>query len=81
MDYFILVSYYLGDSDDLKYNIIQKPILLRLSKDVIDFDCAYLIDNGYYIYLIIFNHIETAPKNFGFLEFGIIIFELAYFFS
>ena len=41
-----------------KYNIIQKPILLRLSKDVIDFDCAYLIDNGYYIYLIIFNHIE-----------------------
>ena len=41
-----------------KYNIIQKPILLRLSRDIIDFDCAYLIDNGYYIYLIIFNHIE-----------------------
>ena len=41
-----------------KYNIIQKPILLRLSKDIIDFDCAYLIDNGYYIYLFIFNHIE-----------------------
>jgi hypothetical protein len=41
-----------------KYNIIQKPILLRLSKDIIDFDCAYLIDNGYYIYLFVFNHIE-----------------------
>ena len=41
-----------------KYNIIQKPFLLRLSKDVIDFDCAYLIDNGCYIYLFIFNHIE-----------------------
>jgi len=41
-----------------KYNIIQKPILLRLSKDIIDFDCAYLIDNGYFIHLFIFNHIE-----------------------
>ena len=41
-----------------KYNIIQKPILLRLSKDIIDFDCAYLIDNGYFIYLFIFNSIE-----------------------
>ena len=41
-----------------KYNIIQKPLLLRLSKDVIDFDCAYLIDNGCFIYLFIFNQIE-----------------------
>ena len=41
-----------------KYNIIQKPLLLRLSKDVIDFDCAYLIDNGSYIYIFIFNQIE-----------------------
>ena len=41
-----------------KYNIIQKPLLLRLSKDVIDFDCAYLIDNGNFIYLFIFNGIE-----------------------
>ena len=41
-----------------KYNIIQKPLLLRLSKDIIDFDCAYLIDNGSYIYIFIFNHIE-----------------------
>ena len=50
-----------------KYNIIQKPILLRLSKDVIDFDCAYLIDNGCYIYLFIFNQIEG---NFYNLVFG-----------
>ena len=41
-----------------KYNIIQKPLLLRLSIDVIDFDCAYLIDNGNFIYLFIFNSIE-----------------------
>ena len=41
-----------------KYNIIQKPLLLRLSKDVIDFYCAYLIDNGNFIYLFIFNGIE-----------------------
>ena len=41
-----------------KYNIFQKPLLLRLSKDVIDFDCAYLVDNGCYIYIFIFNHIE-----------------------
>jgi hypothetical protein len=41
-----------------KYNIIQKPILLRLSKDIIDFDCAYLIDNGYFIYLFIFDQID-----------------------
>ena len=37
-----------------KYNIIQKPLLLRLSKYVIDFDCAYLIDNGCYIYIFIY---------------------------
>jgi hypothetical protein len=51
-----------------KYNIIQKPFLLRCSKDVIDFDAAYLIDNGCYIYLFIFNHIEGNFYNdmFGF---------------
>ena len=42
-----------------KYNIIQKPLLLRLSKDVIDFDCAYLIDDGIFIYIYIFNEIDT----------------------
>ena len=57
-----------------KYNIIQKPLLLRLSKDVIDFDCAYLIDNGCYIYLFIFNHIEG---NFYFDMFGAQTYEEA----
>ena len=57
-----------------KYNIIQKPLLLRLSKDVIDFDCAYLIDNGCYIYLFIFNHIEG---NFYNDLFGVQTFEEA----
>ena len=46
-----------------KYNIIQKPLLLRLSKDVIDFDCAYLIDNGCYIYIFIFNQIDEEFYN------------------
>ena len=55
-----------------KYNIIQKPLLLRLSKDVIDFDCAYLIDNGCYIYIFIFNHIEG---NFYNDLFGVSTFE------
>ena len=57
-----------------KYDIIQKPLLLRLSKDVIDFDCAYLIDNGCYIYLFIFNHIEG---NFYNDIFGVPTFEEA----
>jgi hypothetical protein len=46
-----------------KYNIIQKPLLLRLSRDVIDFDCAYLIDNGCYIYIFIFNQIDEEFYN------------------
>lgn len=41
-----------------EYNIIQKPLLLRLSKDVIYFDCAYLIDDGTFIYIFIFNKID-----------------------
>ena len=57
-----------------KYNIIQKPLLLRLSKDVIDFDCAYLIDNGCYIYIFIFNHIEG---NFYYDMFGVQSYEEA----
>ena len=40
-------------------NMIQKPLLLRLSKDIIDFDCAYLIDDGMFIYIFIFNQIDT----------------------
>ena len=57
-----------------KYNIIQKPLLLRLSRDVIDFDCAYLIDNGCYIYLFVFNQINS---NFYKDLFGVDTFEEA----
>jgi hypothetical protein len=57
-----------------KYNIVQKPLLLRLSKDVIDFDCAYLIDNGCFIYLFIFNQIEG---NFYSDLFGVSTFDEA----
>ena len=42
-----------------KYNIINKPLLLRLSKDEIDFDCAYLINDGVYINIFIFNQINS----------------------
>lgn len=43
-----------------KYNMIQKPYMLPLSKDSIDFDCAYLLDDGLYITLFIFDHIKTT---------------------
>ena len=43
-----------------QFNIIRKPLLLRLSKDLIDFDCAYLFDDGLFIYIFIFNQIETS---------------------
>ena len=42
-----------------QYGNIQKPYLLSLTKDNIDFDCAYLIDNGEYISIIIFNEIDS----------------------
>ena len=42
-----------------KYNIINKPLLLRLSKDEIDFDSAYLIDDGIFINIFIFNQINS----------------------
>lgn len=51
-----------------KYNIIQKPNLLPLSKDNIDFDCAYLIDNGDFINLFIFDQIDP---NFYIDVFGV----------
>ena len=41
-----------------KYGIIQKPYMLRLSIDNIDFDSAYLIDDGEYIDFLVFNYIE-----------------------
>ena len=39
--------------------IITKPYLLPLSLDHIDFDCAYLSDDGEFINLYIFNYINT----------------------
>ena len=41
-----------------KLNIIEKPYMLRLSKDSIDFDSAFLIDDGIYINIYIFEKIE-----------------------
>jgi hypothetical protein len=34
--------------------------MLPLSKDNIDFDCAYMIDNGEYINVFVFVQIEEA---------------------
>jgi hypothetical protein len=42
------------DSEDI-LGYITKPVILPLSLDNIDFDCSYLIDNGEFIDLIIFN--------------------------
>ena len=42
-----------------KFGIIQKPFLLSLSKDNIDFDSAFLIDDGDYISIFIFDEIDT----------------------
>ena len=42
-----------------QYNIIQKPYLIALTKDNIDFDSAFLIDDGNYITLIIFEQIDS----------------------
>ena len=42
-----------------QYNIIQKPYLISLSKDNIDFDSAFMIDDGNYITLIIFDQINS----------------------
>ena len=41
-----------------KLNIIQKPYMLRLSKDSLDWDSAYIIDDGQFINMYIFNYIE-----------------------
>ena len=46
-----------------EYGIIQKPYLLPLSKDNIDFDSAYLIDNGEFITIFIFNEIDNQFYN------------------
>ncbi len=41
------------------YNIYLKPNLLRLSKDIIDMDKSYLIDDGDYINLFIFDKLNS----------------------
>lgn len=41
-----------------KYDVIIKPFLLHNSLDNVDFDCAYLSDDGDFITLFVFNHIE-----------------------
>ena len=42
-----------------EYNIIQKPYLISLSKDNIDFDSAFMLDDGNFITLIIFDQINS----------------------
>jgi hypothetical protein len=37
-------------------NYTTKPFIIPLSLDNIDFDCSYLIDNGEFIDLFIFNY-------------------------
>ena len=41
-----------------EFNFYQKPMLIRLSKDCIDMDKSYLIDDGNYISLIIFDKLN-----------------------
>mgnify|MGYP003293765321 CR=1 FL=1 len=50
------------------YNIIQKPLLLSLSKDNVDFDASYLIDDGEYINIFIF---DENKENFYLDLFGV----------
>ena len=46
-----------------QYKIIRKPEMLPLSKDNIDFDCAYMIDNGEYINVFVFDQIDETFYN------------------
>lgn len=46
-----------------RYGNVQLPFMLPLSLDHIDFDSAYLIDNGEYIHLFIFNYINGEFYN------------------
>ena len=41
-----------------EYQMIQKPYVLPLSKDSIDFDNAYILDDGEYITVFIFDQID-----------------------
>ena len=55
-----------------EFNFYQKPMLIRLSKDCIDMDKSYLIDDGNYISLIIFDKLN---KDFYFNLFNLNSFE------
>ena len=50
-----------------QYGIIQKPYLLSLFKDNINFDSAFLFDNWEYIFILIFNEINSKFYNDDFI--------------
>ncbi len=50
-----------------QYGIIQKPYLLSLSKDNFNFDSAFLFDNWEYIFILIFNEINSQFYNDDFI--------------
>lgn len=51
-----LIAQNMGYENSL--GIIQKPYMLRLSKDCIDFDSSYLVNDGEYISMYVFNSIQ-----------------------
>jgi hypothetical protein len=57
-----------------KFNIITKPYIIPLSLDHVDFYCAYLLDDGEFISIFIFNYIN--PQFYQEL-FGVDTFEEA----
>jgi protein transport protein SEC24 len=57
-----------------KLNIITKPYIIPLSLDNIDFNCAYIADDGEYISIFIFNYVQP---NFFQELFGVDSFDLA----
>ena len=61
----------IGDYNS-EFNFYKKPILIRLSKDCIDMDKCYLIDDGNYISLLIFDKLN---KDFYFNLFNLNSFE------
>ena len=67
----ILFHSCIGDYN-IEFNFYKKPILIRLSKDCIDMDKCYLIDDGNYISLLIFDKLN---KDFYFNLFNLNSFE------
>jgi hypothetical protein len=53
---------------------MTKPYLLTLSLDYIDFDSAYLIDDGEYLNIFVFNYIK---EEFYYELFGVNSYEAA----